>query len=234
MSDSGSVPPALGTALSGAALRPKPLLRGVSHELGAIAMLVIGPLIGLEARGFTAELCTSVYAFCVTAMLSVSALFHRVTWSAQGRLWMRRFDHCAIFLAIAGTYTAIAGLALPGADAPIVVGAVWLGAIAGIVFRLSWLDAPKWIVALPFLALGWVAAAVMPEMLHALGGLGFSLVLAGGLLYTLGAVVYARKRPDPWPKVFGYHEIFHACVLAALTLHLSVVAFFVLPALSHS
>ena len=132
-----------------------------------------------------------------------------------------------------GTYTAIAGLALPGADAPIVVGTVWAGALAGIVVRLSWLDAPKWAVALPFLLVGWVAAAVMPEMLHSLGGFGFSLVLAGGLLYTVGAVVYARKRPDPWPKVFGYHEIFHACVLAALTLHLCVVAFFVLPALNH-
>ena len=233
MADIGRAPTAAtagATLPGGAAVRPKPLLRGVSHEFGAIAMLVIGPLLGLEARGIVAQLCTSIYAFCVTAMLSVSALFHRVTWSPQARVWMRRFDHCAIFL---GTYTAIAGLALPGADAPIVVGTVWAGALAGIVVRLSWLDAPKWAVALPFLLVGWVAAAVMPEMLHSLGGFGFSLVLAGGLLYTVGAVVYARKRPDPWPKVFGYHEIFHACVLAALTLHLCVVAFFVLPALNH-
>ncbi len=210
--------------------RPKPILRGVSHEVGAIAMLVIGPLVGLEARGVVAELCTSVYTFCVTAMLTVSALFHRVTWSERGRVWMRRFDHCGIFLAIAGSYTAIAGLSLPGADAPLVVSIIWLGAVGGIVFRLSWLDAPKWAVALPFLVLGWAAVAVMPEMLHALGGVGFSLVVAGGLLYTVGAVVYARKRPDPWPKVFGYHEIFHACVMGALALHLCVVAFFVLPA----
>jgi hemolysin III len=193
-------------------------------------MLVIGPLVGLEARGVIAELCTSVYAFCVTTMLSVSALFHRVPWSERARVRMRRFDHCGIFLAIAGSYTAIAGLSLPGADAPIVVGIVWVGAAAGIVFRLSWLDAPKWAVALPFLLVGWVAVAVLPELLHALGGLAFSLVVAGGVLYTIGAVVYARKRPDPWPRVFGYHEIFHACVLAALTLHLCVVAFFVLRA----
>ena len=202
---------------------------GLSHEIGAIAMLVIGPLLGLEARGVVAELCTSVYAFCITAMLGVSALFHRVNWSATARVRMRRLDHCGIFLAIAGSYTAVAGLALPGADAPIVVGIVWLAAVAGFVFRLSWLDAPKWAVALPYVLVGWVAVAVLPEMLHALGGVGFSLVVAGGLLYTVGAVVYARKRPDPWPKVFGYHEIFHACVLAALTLHLCVVAFFVLP-----
>ena len=110
------------------------------------------------------------------------------------------------------------------------VGTVWAGASAGIVVRLSWLDAPKWAVALPFLLVGWVAAAVMPEMLHSLGGLGFSLVLAGGLLYTVGAVVYARKRPDPGRRSSAI-TIFHACVLAALTLHLCVVAFFVLPAL---
>lgn len=212
-----------------AAERPKPRLRGVSHELGAIAMLVLGPWLGISARGTLAEVCTAVYAFCLTAMLTVSALFHRVTWSPPARRRMRRLDHSTIFLAIAGTYTAVAGLALPGADRLIVVGIVWAGAVAGIVLRLAWLDAPKWAVALPYVVVGWAAVAVLPELLHATGGVGLCLLLAGGAFYTLGAVVYARKRPDPWPRTFGYHEIFHACVLVALGLHLALVAFVILP-----
>jgi len=207
----------------------RPRLRGVSHEAGAVAMLGLGPLLGLAASGTPAELCCSVYAFCLTAMLTVSALFHRVTWSPVGRRRMRRLDHSTIFLAIGGTYTAVAGLALPGGDRIVVVGIVWAGALAGIVVRLLWLDAPKWAVALPYLAVGWVAIAVLPELLHATGGTGLTLLLAGGAFYTLGAVVYARKRPDPWPATFGYHEIFHACVLVALALHLSLVAFVILP-----
>ena len=209
--------------------RPKPAFRGVSHEIAALAMVVVGPILGLSARGVLAELCCAVYAFCLTAMLSVSALFHRVTWSTPARRRMRRLDHSTIFLAIAGTYTAIAGLALPGADRVIVVSMVWAGAVGGIVLRLVWLDAPKWAVALPYLALGWVAAAIVPELLHSTGGVGLTLLITGGAFYTLGAVVYAKKRPDPWPSTFGYHEIFHACVIVALTLHFCLVAFVILP-----
>lgn len=192
-------------------------------------MLVVGPLVAIEARGTRATVLTSIYVFTITAMLSVSALFHRLTWSPAARTRMRRLDHSTIFLAIAGSYTATAGLVLPGHDAPIVVGVVWAGALAGVAFRLAWLDAPKWAVALPYIVLGWLAVGVMPEMLHAMGGTGLGLLIGGGLLYTLGAVVYALKRPDPWPKVFGYHEIFHACVTAAAAMHLCLVAFVVLP-----
>jgi hemolysin III len=209
--------------------RPKPLLRGVSHQAAALAMLVVGPLVVLAARGTRATVLTAIYVSTITAMFTVSALFHRVNWSPAARRRMRRLDHSTIFLAIAGSYTATAGLVLPGDDAPIVVGVVWVGALAGLVLRLAWLDAPKWAVALPYIVLGWLAVGVMPEMLHAMGGMGLGLLIAGGLLYTIGAVVYARKRPDPWPKVFGYHEIFHACVTAAAAVHLCLVAFVVLP-----
>ncbi len=208
--------------------RTRPVFRGVSHEIGAIAMLVIGPLLGLEAKGTAAEVSTAVYAFTITAMLTVSALFHRVMWQPAARRRMRRLDHSTIFCAIAGTYTAVA-LALPGSDGPILLGFVWAGVVGGIVLRLAWLDAPKWAVALPYIVLGWAAVAILPELLHFTGGLGLGLLMGGGLLYTTGAVVYARKRPDPWPATFGYHEIFHAFVLAAVATHMCLIAFVVLP-----
>jgi hemolysin III len=196
-------------------------------------MLAVGPIMVLHARSTMDEALTAVYVTTITAMLSVSALFHRVNWTPEARRRMRRLDHSMIFFAIAGSYTAAAGIVLPGADAPIVVAIVWAGAIAGVVLRLVWLDAPKWAVALPYVVLGWLAVAVIPEFFHAVGGLGIGLLIGGGLLYTAGAVVYARKRPDPWPKTFGCHEIFHAFVVAAVATHLCLVAFVELPRFPH-
>jgi len=193
-------------------------------------MVVVGTLIGLEAHGTKAESCAAVACFSVTAMFATSALFHRVTWSPAARRRMRRADHSAIFLCIAGTYTAVAGLSLPDTDAWIVLGIVWGASAVGIVMRFAWTDAPRWAVALPYVAVGWIALGALPELFHYLGGLGFALMLSGGALYTIGAVVYALKRPDPWPEVFGYHEIFHGCVVTAAALHLSLIAFVVLPA----
>ncbi len=227
-------PVAQATEATAAAIeKPKPLLRGWFHEVGALAMAVVGPLIGLEANGAKAEVCAAAVAFAVTAMLTTSALYHRIDWSPGARRKMRHADHAMIFVCIAGTYAAVAGLSLPPVDAWIVLGLVWGASAAGVVIRFAWLDAPKWAVALPYVAVGWIAVGAMPEFWHYLGGLGFSLMMAGGLLYTLGALVYARRRPDPWPRVFGYHEIFHACVVAAAALHLSLVAFVLLPAVAH-
>jgi len=195
-------------------------------------MIIVGPLIGLEARGTKAELCTAIGCFSVTAMFTTSALFHRVGWSPVARRRMRRADHSAIFVCIAGTYTAVAGLSLPDVDAWIVLGIVWGASVCGVIMRFAWLDAPKWAVALPYIAVGWIAVGAVPEFFHGLGVLGFSLMTSGGLLYTIGAVVYARKRPDPWPAVFGYHEIFHACVVVAAAIHLSLISFVLLPAVN--
>jgi hemolysin III len=196
-------------------------------------MLAVGPIMVLRARSTMDEALTAIYVTTITAMLSVSALFHRVNWTPAARRRMRRLDHSMIFFAIAGSYTAAAGIVLPGADAPVVVAIVWAGAIAGVVLRLVWLDAPKWAVALPYVVLGWLAVAVVPEIFHAVGGLGIGLLIGGGLLYTAGAVVYARKGPDPWPHTFGYHEIFHAFVVAAVATHLCLVAFVELPRFPH-
>jgi hemolysin III len=197
-------------------------------------MLVVGPLIVLRAHGAKAAVLTAVYVFTVECMFAVSALFHRLTWTPGGRRRMRRLDHSMIFLAIAGSYTATAGLMLPGSDAALVIAVVWAGALGGVALRLVWLDAPKWAVALPYVVLGWLALAFSPEMMHAMGGLAMILVVLGGLFYTAGALVYARKRPDPFPQVFGYHEIFHALVICGAVTHMAVVAFIVLPAATPS
>jgi len=165
-------------------------------------------------------------------MLTTSALYHRVHWSDAARRRMRHADHSMIFIAIAGTFTAVAGLSLPDTDAEIVLGLVWGACIIGIVMRFAWLEAPRWAVAVPYIAAGWIAVGAMPEFFHYLGVEGFSLMMAGGLLYTVGAVVYALKRPDPWPRVFGFHEVFHACVVVAAAIHLSLIALVVLPALN--
>jgi hemolysin III len=209
---------------------PKPVLRGWFHQVGAMAMLVVGPLIGLEASGTKAEVCAGVACFGVMAMLTTSALYHRLHWSPSALRRMRRADHSMIFLCIAGTFTAVAGLALPDTDACVVLGLVWGASLVGIVMRFAWLDAPRWAVALPYVAAGWIAVGAMPEFFHYLGVIGFVLMMAGGLVYTLGAVVYARRRPDPWPSVYGFHEVFHSCVVVAAALHLSLIAFVVLPA----
>jgi hemolysin III len=142
---------------------------------------------------------------------------------------MRRLDHSMIFVLIAGTYTPVCLLALHGTLARTVLIVVWAGALGGVVFKLLWIDAPKWVFALVYLALGWVSAAVFGELPAAVGWLGVAGLAAGGLLYTAGAVVYASERPNPWPRTFGYHEVFHAFVLAAATLHYAVIAFAVLP-----
>ena len=163
-------------------------------------------------------------------LFGTSALYHRVNWrSVAARRWMRRLDHSAIFLLIAGSYTPFALLVLDGTLADVILVVVWAGAIGGIVLKLVWIDAPKWLVAVIYVALGWVAVAATPELVDELGITGAAMVGLGGLLYTVGAVVYARRRPDPIPEVFGYHEVFHLLVIVAAALQYAVIAFWVLP-----
>jgi hemolysin III len=142
---------------------------------------------------------------------------------------MRRADHSTIFFAIAGTYTAVAGVGLGGWSRTLVLCLVWGGAVGGVVLRQVWLDAPKLAVAIPYVVVGWSAVAVIPQLVRSLGGAGFGLLVAGGVCYTAGAVVYALRRPDPAPAVFGFHEVFHAFTLVGATLQFIVVAGYVLP-----
>ncbi len=218
--------------MADASIQPfvKPRFRGVSHQWAFFISLALGVALVLAAPAGRATLASAIYAVSVAGLFGASALYHRVSWeSVSARRWMRRLDHSMIFFLIAGTYTPFALLTLDGTLATVILVAVWAGAGAGMVMKLVWIDAPKWLVALTYVLLGWVAVAAFPQMLSDLGITATALVAAGGLLYTVGAVVYALKRPDPAPRVFGYHEIFHVLVIAAAALQFAVVAFYVLP-----
>ena len=207
----------------------KPRLRGVSHQWAFFVSLLTGGALVATAPGGRATVAAAIYAVSVAGLFGSSALYHRITWaSAAARRWMRRLDHSMIFVLIAGTYTPFALLALKGTLATAILVAVWAGAGAGVIMKLVWIDAPKWVVALTYVLLGWVAVAAFPQLYDAVGLTGITMVAGGGLLYTAGAVVYAVRRPDPVPTVFGYHEVFHVLVIVAAALQYAVVAFFVL------
>lgn len=208
----------------------RPLLRGWLHLVAFVGWLVGGPFLIISGPDPGATAALSVYVAGMLAMFGISAAFHRIRWSAPAWRRMRRADHSAIFVGIAGTATAVAGLALTGWAQVAVLSLVWAGAAAGVTLRQVWLDAPQWAVALPYVAVGWGPPVVAaPQLQQALGWSGFALMLAAGAAYTVGALVYARKRPDPWPKVFGFHEVFHACTLVGAGLFAYVITFVALP-----
>ncbi len=218
-------------AASEAIASVKPRLRGVSHEWAFFISLVLGAALIVAAKTPEATLAVAIYAVSLSALLGTSALYHRVDWKRpEARRWMRRLDHSMIFFLIAGTYTPFALLVLDGPLADAILVVVWIGAIAGAVVETVWIDHPKWVAALIYMSLGWVAVAAFPQLWVDMGATGTLLVAAGGLLYTAGAVVYATQRPNPSPRVFGYHEVFHALVIAAAAAHFAAVAFFALPA----
>ncbi len=208
---------------------PKPRLRGVSHQWAFFVSLVTGAALILAASGGEEVLAVSIYAFSLSALLGTSALYHRVTWQPAARRWMRRLDHTAIFVLIAGTYTPFALLVMHGSLAEVILIVVWVSALGGAILNLAWWNAPKWFTAAVYLSTGWAALAAMPQIWNELGAGAVGLLALGGLLYSAGAVIYARRRPDPNPEVFGYHEIFHLLVIVAATLNYAVIAFFVLP-----
>jgi hemolysin III len=210
-------------------LAPKPRLRGLSHAVAFVIALPLGLALILEADTGRGRLSAIVFAATVAAMFGASALYNAPNWREGPRRWLRRVDHAGIYGLIAGTYTAFGLLVLSGYWRWVVLSIVWAGALAAIVFNFAWIDAPKWISAVIAVALGWVGVIVSPQLLHAIGVGALLLMLAGGLLYTLGALVYALRRPDPRPAVFGFHEVFHVLVIAAVACQYSAVAFFVLP-----
>jgi len=208
----------------------KPRLRGVVHEYAFFVALVAGAALLIVAPAGKARVAIAIYVLGLAGLLGTSALYHRVTWRKPNvRRWVRRLDHSMIFLLIAGTYTPFALLVLSQPLGTVVLVLIWTGAVGGIVLSLLWPDAPRPVSAAIYISLGWVAIIAMPQLFDRLGVLGIVLIVAGGLLYSTGAIVYARKRPDPVPTVFGYHEIFHVLVVAAAALHFAVIAFLVLP-----
>jgi hemolysin III len=210
--------------------RSKPRLRGVAHEWAFFISLVAGAGLIAAAPSGHARLAMAIYAFSLSALLGTSALYHRVNWRRpEIRRWMRRLDHSMIFLLIAGTVTPFALLVMSGALADALLIAVWAGALAGIVVELIWVDAPKWVSTIVYLAVGWIGLLGFPAIVVAAGVGAGALIAAGGVLYTAGAVIYARQRPDPNPAVFGYHEIFHVLVIAAAAAHFAAIAIYALP-----
>jgi hemolysin III len=209
----------------------KPRLRGVFHQWACACSVPLGAVMVIVAATPRARIALSIYALSLMGLFGTSALYHRVNWrSMTARDLMRRFDHSMIFVLIAGSYTPFALLALHGPLAIAIFVVVWAGALLGVGFSLVWNDAPTWLRAALYISLGWVAVAAMPQLERAIGIGGMVLLGVGGVLYTLGAVVYAVKRPDPVPSVFGFHEVFHALVIAAAALQGAVIAFWLLPA----
>jgi hemolysin III len=204
----------------------RPLLRGALHGVAFAASLGVGVLLVLFSRE-SRVLPATVFACSAALMLGTSTLYHRVTWRPRARLWMRRADHAGIFLLIAGTYTPVALISLSGAWRTTVLAIVWTGALAAAISKFCWVAAPRWFSASMGLALGWVGVSLLPQFAHREGIAPVILLAAGGLAYTAGALIYALKRPDPFPRVFGYHELFHALTIAALACQYVAVAFFV-------
>lgn len=201
----------------------RPRLRGWLHLWSFVASVATGAtLIALAASTVSgrAALATSVYGLTVLGLFGVSALYHRVTWkSDRVRTWMKRLDHSMIFVFIAGTYTPFALLAMNPGTGYVVLLVVWIGALSGVTLKMAWPHAPRWLGVPIYIALGWVAVFVLPELLHHAGVAALVLLLVGGALYTVGAVFYATRWPNPWPQVFGYHEFFHAATVVAAICH---------------
>ncbi len=208
----------------------KPALRGVVHQWAFPAAVVAGVALVLLAPAGEPRLAAAVYACSLAAVLGTSALYHRVDWSRAGvRSWMRRLDHSMIFLLIAGTVTPFALLVMDGGLATALLIGVWSAAAAGIILELVWTGAPRWLSAAVYLTVGWIGAAGFPEILIKAGIGAGALIALGGVLYTVGAVVYARQRPDPSPSVFGYHEVFHVLVVVAAAAHFAAIAIYAVP-----
>jgi hemolysin III len=207
----------------------RPRFRGVIHQWSFFVAVVAGAALVIWAPAGRATAASAIYAVALAGLLGTSALYHRGTWQPRARAWMRRLDHSMIFVLIAGTYTPFALLVLESPLREVVLVGVWSGALAGIVFALVWVEAPKWLVATTYVALGWFSIFAIPEITQR-AGLGALVLLAvGGLAYTAGAVVYASRRPDPRPATFGYHEIFHVLVVVAAAAHFTAVAAFAVP-----
>jgi hemolysin III len=206
-----------------------PVLRGRLHLHTIWFSLAAATLLVALAPAGTARLTAVIYGVGLNALFVASAVYHR--WPAASR-WkgvLRRVDHCVIFVFIAASYTPIAALVLEPPSSTLVLVSVWAGALAGVVFSVAWIDAPRVAVALAYIAVGWVIVIALPAVFGEAGVAPGALLLGGGLLYSAGAVVYARRRPDPWPRVFGFHELFHALVIAAALLHFVALAGWVIP-----
>ena len=208
------------------ATEPKPRFRGATHALAFVAVLPLGVLLGLHVSSPVERVGMVAFAAAVAVMFGASGLYHRGNWSRALRRWLRTVDHAGIYALIAGTYTPFGLLVLDGAWRVAVLAVVWAGAACAIALNVAWTGSPTWLSATLAIMLGWVGVVVLPQVAGRIGVGGLVLLLAGGLAYTVGAIVFATRRPDPLPATFGFHEIFHVLVIAAVACHYTAVAFF--------
>ncbi|GAA2150677.1 MULTISPECIES: PAQR family membrane homeostasis protein TrhA [Glycomyces] len=203
---------------------PKPRLRGWLHLAAFPTAIIAGLVLIATAPTLTGRLATAVYIATSAALFGISALYHRTTLTERATTRLKRLDHANIYLIIAGTYTPIAALALHGTARTALLVAIWTGALAGVAFRTLWLSAPRWLYTVLYIALGWAAVFVMPQLLAGAGTAATVLIIGGGVLYTVGGVIYALKRPNPSVQWFGFHEVFHAFTVAAYIAQFTAVA----------
>lgn len=202
----------------------RPRWRGHSHQWACVASAIAGCALLSAPHSPTAGLAAAVYVVTLCALFGVSAAYHRVTWDAVGRARMKRLDHATIFVFIAGSYTPVALLAVGGDAGRTLLGLAWAGAALGVARVLLWPGAPTWLRVGLYVALGWLIVAYAPAAMRHVDGLGQALFVAGGLMFSAGGVIYGLKKPDPWPAAFGYHEVFHALVVAACACHFVAIA----------
>jgi hemolysin III len=201
-----------------------PRLRGVTHVYAFWCALIAAATMVALAPSTAARAAGAVYGGGLCALFGASALYHRWRWDPRWRPLLRRLDHSTIFLFIAASYTPVCLLVLEGSIRWVVLVTVWVGAVAGVAFSVAWITAPRALGAAIYVGLGWVAVIAFPQLLGSLPATPLALFVAGGLLYTAGAVVFAAQRPDPWPRVFGFHEIFHVFVIVAAAAHFVALA----------
>lgn len=200
----------------------RPRMRGWLHAYAAVLSVISGTVLvacAATLRGLPAAASTGLYAITVTLLFGVSASYHRFTWKPRAHRLMRRLDHSMIFIFIAGTYTALLVNTLPRDQATWVLSIVWVGATAGVLLKVAWPHSPAWIGVPCYIGLGWVAVLVFPELIEHGGVAAFVLLLAGGIAYTIGGIIYGVKRPNPSPANFGYHEIFHLATIIGAVCH---------------
>jgi len=217
-----------------AASKVKPRFRGVSHQWGCVVSLLVGLWLVLETTTDHTRTVSIIYVASLVSLLGVSAIYHIVHWPPVKRQWMRRLDHTMIFVLIAGSYTPVCELVLEGDLAKYTLTTVWCGVIVGAAYNLIWVNAPKWIMSVLCMAVGWVAIVTLGELYERLGAVFIVWLSLGGFFYTVGALVYAFRKPDPFPASFGYHEIFHALVLAAAGCHFIAFKVYIFDPLAQS
>ena len=224
-SRAGRIGDAVGDAVSDAVAAVKPRLRGWLHAGTFPVAVAAGIVLTAVAPTSAGRVSAGIFTLTAALLFGTSALYHRGTWSPRVQGVLKRLDHSNIFLIIAGSYTPFAALLLDPGRARTLLLIVWLGALGGVLFRVFWVGAPRWLYTPVYIALGWVAVIYLPDFLREGGVALLTLIVVGGLLYTVGGVIYGLKRPNPSPRWFGFHEVFHACTVAAFTVHYIAVSF---------